>query len=108
MCPVSDAGHCRGRNAREAACFPTATTGKHQAAACQCVCEFYFIPTLSPVMVTYWNWLTVLSVLRNLLIKGASGSDSIFMGIFVTQTFVVTICCVFASMRDKCRFSAPW
>lgn len=59
-------------------------------------------------MVTYWNWLMVLSVLRSLLIKGAFGSDSIFMSISVTQTFTVTICCVFASMRDKCRFSAPW
>lgn len=60
MCPVSDTGFCCCRNTRSAACCPAATTGKHQAAACQCVCEFFFIPTLSPVMVTDWNWLMLL------------------------------------------------
>lgn len=59
-------------------------------------------------MVADWNWLMLLCVLRSLLIKRASGSDSVFMSISVTQTFPVTICCVFASIRDKCRFSAPW
>lgn len=67
----------------------------------------FFIPTLSPVMGTDWNCLMVLSVLRILLIKGVSGSDMVFIGTPISQPIAVAICCAFASMRDKCRFSAP-
>lgn len=43
-CLLSDAGLCSCRNAREAFSLQTAATGKHQAAACQCVCEFFYLP----------------------------------------------------------------
>lgn len=106
MCPVSDTGLCCGRNTREAACFPTATTGKHQAAACQCVCEFFYTHPFA----CYGNRLELVDVTlcsEKPLIKGVSGSDSVFMGISVTQPIAITICGAFGSMRDKCRFSAP-
>lgn len=39
----------------------------------------------------------LLSVLKSLLIKGVSDSDSVFMGISITLLIAVTIFCAFAS-----------
>lgn len=64
-----------------------------------------FLTSISPVMVTDWLWLMLLSVLRSFLIKGVSGCDSVFKGISVTQPIGVTIFCVLDSIRDKCSFS---
>ena len=88
---LSDAGLCSCRNTGEAFSSPPAATGTHQAAACQCVCEFF--TSLSPVMVANWIWLMLVSVLRSFLglVKGVSGCDSVFMGISVTQPTGVTV-----------------
>lgn len=84
LCCLSDTGLCSCRNTGEAFSSPPTATGKHQAAACQCVCEFF--TSLSPVMVTDWIWLMLVSVLRSFhqLIKFVPGCDSVFMGIVLT------------------------
>lgn len=63
---------------RQRSCLLFDSNNRQTSSSSLSMCMWvFFIPTLSPVMVTDWNWLMVLSVLRLLLIKGVSGSDSL-------------------------------
>lgn len=59
---LSQTGLCSCGNAGEA--FSSTATGKNQAAASQCVCDF-FVTSLSPLMVTDWFWLMLVFLLRS-------------------------------------------